>query len=305
MDEFTVSSVWKELCRQSEHEKLLGHADSLPAISKGHLFVYDTIDSTNTECKRRIENAGLLRDENGLLTKDGINLHKTVVAAAYQSAGRGRLGRPFYSPSQTGIYFSVVYVPEHSVTDPALFTVTAAVGVCRAICKLYKKNPQIKWVNDVYLNGKKVCGILTEGVARAAIDGQKDGASKVEAAIIGIGINIAVNKEMPADLSAKAGGILQAAEEASAEQTAVTRAQLLASVIEETLHSLDAGENVIPEYRSRSFLLGKKLLITPLIGDNTTSYEATAIDVTQTAGLLIRLADGSQKELHSGEVTLH
>jgi len=110
---------------------------------------------------------------------------------------------------------------------------------------------------------------------------------------------------MPADLSAKAGGILQAAEEASAEQTAVTRAQLLASVIEETLHSLDAGENVIPEYRSRSFLLGKKLLITPLIGDNTTSYEATAIDVTQTAGLLIRLADGSQKELHSGEVTLH
>lgn len=342
MDEFSVDAVWKEVernvasstsdARQLSVEQvkdslskvLTASLTSDTPLQRDHLFVYDTLDSSNTECKRRIESAGALRDEYGALTKDGERLHKTVVATAEQTAGRGRLGRQFYSPSQTGIYFSIIYVPEGGVTDPALFTVTAAVGVCRAIGKLYGKEPQIKWVNDIYLNGKKVCGILTEGVARSVASKEccctESGANasvaqggvaskaaasvnngtvmKVEAAIIGIGINIAVNKEMPAELAEKAGGIVTV-------NTTVTRAQLLAAVITEVLQSLDTKEDIIPEYRNRSMLKGKKLTVTSLIGDNTTNYEATALDITEDAGLLVQLEDGSRKVLHSGEVSLH
>ena len=304
MDDFSLDTVWNALTDTTSRIPIL----------RNHLFVYDVIDSTNTECKRRVEQAGFLRDKNGALTADGERLNKSVVAAAEQTAGRGRLGRVFYSPSQTGIYFSIVYVPEHGVTDPALFTVTAAVGVCRAIDALFKKKSQIKWVNDVYLDGKKVCGILTEGVTstQKQIDSlgsgktgrtQSDFAagpseSAVEAAIIGIGINILVNDEMPVELASKAGGSLGA-------PSSVSRAQLLARVIIEVMHSLDTDENVIPEYRGRSVLIGKRLVVTPLIGDNTTSYETTALDITSDAGLLVQLSDGSKKILHSGEVSLH
>jgi BirA family biotin operon repressor/biotin-[acetyl-CoA-carboxylase] ligase len=352
LDEFSAEKTWVAFSF-AQHQAVSGTNDaprtspvvhagasspaSSPLLKQDHLFVYDEIDSTNTECKRRIEKAGALRTNDGSLTKDGELLHKTVVAAASQTAGRGRLGRAFYSPSQTGIYFSIIFAPKGGVTDPASFTVTAAVAVCRAIDTLYKKHAQIKWVNDVYLDGKKVCGILTEGVARTvtkedmafandALLAQRGKASavaadvqRVEAAIIGIGINIAVNKDMPGELLAKAGGILGAEDgsftpgnscaigKSPAEHgtVTVTRAELLAQVVFELLTSLEAGEDVVPEYRARSLLIGKKLTVTPLIGDDTTSYEAQALDITKDAGLLVQLPDGTKKTLHSGEVTLH
>ena len=348
-DVFTTESVWNEFSPEQKSN-----------LKKTHLFVYNLIDSTNTESKRRIEKRGVLLNEDGTFTSDGENLHKTVIASAEQSAGRGRLGRAFYSPSQTGIYFSLIYVPrpscvtskknynekqcacssnsaaeaavgvkgesnskqcgsleenakvvanekqcacssnsapeaavevtDDSIFNPATFTVTAAVCVCRAISKLYKKQAQIKWVNDIYLEGKKICGILTEGVTN------KNG--KIEAAIIGIGINISTNKDLPEELSKKVGGIT------NNKNNQVTRAELLSQVIEEIFTSLDSKENVIPEYRSRSMLKNKTLSVTSLIGSNE-SYTAKALDITDDAGLLVELPNGEKKVLHSGEVTLH
>ena len=321
MDEFSAEKIWTAFSLLAQAGDSL--SEPVPLLKQKHLFVYDEIDSTNTECKRRIEKAGALRNKDGFLTKDGELLHKTVVAAASQSAGRGRLGRVFYSPSQTGIYFSIIFAPKDGVTDPASFTVTAAVAVCRAIDTLYKKHAQIKWVNDVYLDGKKVCGILTEGVARTVTEegvafadscllaqGGKASAGpaeaqRVEAAIIGIGINIAVNKDMPTELAAKAGGIIDSPDNASAyDVKPVTRAALLAQVVFELFKSLESDEAVVPEYRARSMLVGKKLAVTPLIGDAATVYEATALAITPDAGLLVQLPDGTQKVLRSGEVTL-
>lgn len=276
------------------------------------LTVYNTIDSSNTECKRRIESAGDLRLQNGELSADGMRLHKTVVAAEEQTAGRGRLGRAFYSPAKTGIYFSIIYVPRlcgHAI-EPAQFTVTAAVGVCRAIERCFGKKAEIKWVNDVYLDGKKVCGILTEGVTNAR-------SAKVEAAIIGIGINLVVNENLPVDLSGKVGGILSSQEFAAAERNAAVAedgpcqhlspvtARFLQQTISQIIESLDSGEDIIPEYRARSMLKGRTLTVTPLIGSTKEQYEATVIDITNDAGLLVKLFDGTQKVLHSGEVTLH
>lgn len=105
---------------------------------------FDTVDSTNTYCKR------LLADG-----KQG----EFLVTAAKQTAGRGRQGKSFYSPSETGIYFSLVIRPDTSLQNAVTATTAAAVAVCKAIEKTTDLKPKIKWVNDVYLNGKKVCGI--------------------------------------------------------------------------------------------------------------------------------------------------
>lgn len=284
-DDFSTESVWNEF--QTINPQLL---------QKEHIFIYDLIDSTNTESKRRISQKGFLLTDEGRLSKDGEVIHKTLIAASEQTAGHGRLGRNFYSPSKTGIYFSFIYVPENSQDDfdPSRFTVTAAVSVCRAIVKLFGESAKIKWVNDIYLNDKKICGILTEGITNKN--------NKVEATIIGIGINIATNENLPTDLSKKVGGIISS--EKSTPKAESLRAKLLATVINELILSLDNHENVIPEYRKQSMLTNKTLTVTPLIGGDKT-FEAKVLDITDDAGLLVELQNGEQKVLHSGEVTLH
>lgn len=104
---------------------------------------FESIDSTNTYCKR------LLADGKG---------GEFLIIANNQTAGRGRQGKTFYSPSETGIYFSLVIRPDTSLQNAVTATTAASVAVCKAIEKLTDLKPKIKWVNDVYLNGKKVCG---------------------------------------------------------------------------------------------------------------------------------------------------
>ncbi len=286
-DILTADSFWEEFSPLTKERP-----KAFPR--REQISVYEQLDSTNAELLRRMEAASALRDVDGSLTADGRNLHLSVVVAASQTAGRGRVGRSFYSPEGTGIYFSLLYAPRGGVKDPAAYTVTAAVGVCRAIEALYGVQAQIKWVNDVYVHSRKVCGILTEGFSRP-------GTGIVEAAIIGIGINIVVDEtKFPSDAAAKAGGILD-----GGRIEGLSRARLLARAVKETLAPLAAGEDVVPEYRRRSLLLGKKVMVSPLAGTADERYEAEAIAVTDDAGLLVELADGSRRVLRSGEVTLH
>lgn len=266
-----------------------------PEFSENHVECFKEIDSTNTYAKKLLSVCSSLRDQKGNLTEEGRKFNGAVFVAQKQTAGRGRSGRTFVSPEGTGIYLSVTVVPEGGVTNPARFTAFSAVAVCRAIKKLYRAEPSIKWINDIFLNGKKICGILTEGSANFET-------GMIESAIIGIGINIEPNEEFEKNgLSKTAGSIISSAEKSEID---VTRSDLAAQVAGEVLHVLEENpETVIDEYKSLSFIIGKKIDVHPLITSEET-YRATAVDITGNAELVVECEDGTRRTLSAGEVSL-
>lgn len=295
-------------------------SDQFPEFKDCHTEWHKEIDSTNTYAKRLLSECGNLRTLEGSLTPAGQKYHQAVIVAESQTAGRGRLGRSFVSPDKTGIYLSIIYAPEGGIREPALITSFAAVAVCRAIKKLYKAEPAIKWINDIFIdNGgvrKKVVGILTEGMTNFEM-------RRIESAIIGIGINIKPSKALQGELKDIAGFIEDQAEatksakakdealgkagapdQAGATQ-AVSRCQLAAEVAGQVLKIYEEPkEKVIAEYKKLMFLIGQKLEVHPIIGDEKSVYTATAIDVDENAELVVELEDGSRKTLSSGEVSL-
>ena len=132
------------------------------------IYLYDTLESSNRTAK--------------LLALDGAP-HGTLVLTAHQSAGRGRLGRRFESPAGKGVYCSVLLRPEMPAANAQSATISAAVAVCRAVKKLCGLDLAIKWVNDLYYKGKKVCGILTEA-------GTDLESGRLEWLVVGIGLNL-------------------------------------------------------------------------------------------------------------------
>ena len=262
------------------------------------LEYFDIIDSTNSEAKRRL---GAVPPEEYRL------FHKTVLVAGEQTAGRGRLGRKFYSPGGTGLYFSLVYAAG-SVSDPGKITAVAAVAVCRAIKSVFNVDAGIKWVNDIFVSGKKVCGILTEGIVNPL-------SGAVEAAVIGIGINIYFSSKMPEELSLRAGGICGSSlsgagdEHADGGKTAEMKDRLLCRIIENLVEILDGREeeffSAMEEYKARSTLIGKTVTVSPVIDSRERQYDAVVTGITDDAQLVVRTSDGREKTLSSGEVTLH
>ena len=285
-----------------------------PELSDCRIECFKEIDSTNTYAKRLLAECGNLRDSGGQLTEAGKKYHKAVIVAEKQTAGRGRLGRTFVSPEKTGIYISVIYAPEGGITNPARLTASAAVAICRAIKNVLSKlpegstiEPQIKWINDIFLGGKKVCGVLAEGVANFE-------SGMIEAAVVGMGINIKKNKTaFEGELADVVGTLEDALSQTSpdAPVPSISRVQLAAEIagqvlkiFEEDSSSPAAHKAIIKEYKEASFLLGQELTVFPLIGDQKSSYKARAIDIDENAGLIVTLKDGSRKILQSGEVSL-
>ena len=219
-----------------------------------YLQVQTEVTSTNTLLKAQAEQGA----------PEG-----TVLIAESQTAGKGRLGRHFTSPPGTGIYFSLLLRP-HCTAEKSLFiTTTAAVAVCEAIEQVTGLNPQIKWVNDVYLNEKKVCGILTE----ASVDFENGG---LNWAVLGIGINIAVPEEgFPEEIRV------------------ISRFFALYK---------NLGSNAfIESYRSHSFLTGRA--ITFSLGEET--YRGVVTGISDEAHLLVRLDSGEERAFSAGEVQIH
>lgn len=243
---------------------------------------FEEIDSTNTQAKK------------DLAERKGSELHKTVYVAASQTAGRGRLGRVFYSPSASGIYLSVVYSKE-GITKPSLFTANAAVAVARAIKKVFDIDAKIKWVNDVYVGGRKVCGILTEGIANFET-------GTIESVVIGIGVNIYTNEEQPESLKDIAGSLVSSSEDSK-------RAELCAEIINEIFAILEGDEEILAksmeEYRNRSNLIGREIEFSPVINSSETNYFCTVQDITLDGKLVVKLQNGETKELESGEISIH
>lgn len=270
------------------------------------IHLYPVVDSTNNVARQALTEAiaeAPLHYPNGSLTSYGRKLHGSLFLAEHQTAGRGRQGRNFYSPSSVGLYMSMVVVPPDSIHNPALITSTAALAVCQALEQVYGIEAGIKWVNDIIYQGKKVCGILTEGVMNQDL-------GNIPAAIIGIGVNVTQPmKGFPQELEGIAGTVLPPG------ASHLNRNQLTAAIVQNLMKNLNAvwqqhkrphitGE-IMEEYQRLSILRpGQTVTVFPLPDSNQQSYSATVLGIDHHARLQIRLEDGSQRLLDSGEVSL-
>lgn len=214
----------------------------------------------------------------------------TVIIAGRQSAGRGRLGRSFFSPEEKGIYMSILLRPEIALERSVLITSMAAVAVARATERVGGVAAKIKWVNDIFINNRKACGILTE----AGINAE---AGTLDYAVLGIGINVGF-MEFPEDLREIATSV-------SNECGFAVSKEIL---LEEILKELEVwyptlwNGNFLEENRKRSLLLGKEIRV---VDENHPEggYSAKAVDIND-LGYLIIERDGSTKALNSGEVSI-
>lgn len=268
------------------------------------VFAFKTIDSTNIEAKRRLTELSPLRNSAGELTSGGKTLHKSLFVADSQTSGRGRLDRTFVSPCGKGAYFSFVYCPKKSVVNPALMTSAAAVAVCLSIERLYNLSCSIKWVNDIFAGGKKIAGILTEGIANFE-------SGRIDAVVVGIGINVK-KTDFGGELFKVAGSIEDSIDKNLVEK--ISRNELIASVVNliaEFYELFEEGQSdeiskMMDLYRKRSFLIGKTVTVNPSAGFafGANSYKAVVESIDDNAALIVRTLDGNQKILQSGEVSL-
>ncbi len=242
------------------------------------VYFFDEIDSTNNYCK-------------ALSAKD--KSRNALVVSNKQLKGRGRLGRVFESPDG-GVYFSLLLNTEKSASDNLLVTSAASVAVARAIKKVCNKECDIKWVNDIFLNNKKVCGILTEGI----IDME---AGRIAAMVIGIGINFSTPKSaFPPQLLDILTSIYDGESEIPIE---ISMNSLVICVIKELLNIWNNIEDrsFLEEYRKRSNVIKKYVNI---IKDGK-SESAFVEGINDSAHLLVKLEKtGEIVELGTGEISL-
>ena len=215
-----------------------------------------------------------------------------VIVAQEQTGGKGRLGRSFYSPEGTGIYFSLLLTPTIPIDEATAVTAAAAVAVAEAMEKLAGKEVQIKWVNDIYINDKKVCGILTEGV----FDMENRRLGQV---ILGIGINLMEPLEgFPSELIPSAGGVFK-----EGEAPKDSKNLLIAEVLLRfwSYYKNLQDKNFLTGYRQRSMVTGKDILI---IRGQETPRKAKALDIDENFHLIVESEDGEIEHLSSGEVSI-
>ncbi|MCT0078112.1 biotin--[acetyl-CoA-carboxylase] ligase [Lactococcus lactis] len=236
------------------------------------IFVFDEVTSTQE------------------LAKQYLSSHEVkqplIFVANNQTEGHGRRGRNFYSPSDTGLYFSLILPnPSHDILKIGLLTTSTAVAVVKVLEQFYKdKNFQLKWVNDIYLGTYKVGGIITE----AALDLESSSAGNF---IMGIGLNLST-KDFPADLSEKAQGINP--------EFKIDRNQLLAEMAKEVINNFAnyRQPDLIDEYRKRSLLFGKNVILK--LGTKAVNGQVEGI--SDDGSLILKAKSGELQTFKSGEV---
>ena len=256
------------------------HADDLmsrlrqPRVVGRDIRVFQETSSTNDVMER--------------LARDGVS-EGVVVFAESQSKGRGRLGRKWISPAGQGLWFSVLLRPQLAPASVTQLTIGAATAVARAIRAQTGLLPEIKWPNDVLVDGRKVVGILTELAAEL---------DRVRYVIIGIGVDVNV-REFPAELASLATSL------AAAADRPFVRAEIAAAILEE----LDAdyvritrGEfaALAEEWEQQCITLGRRVRIH--IGDRVVSGRAESLD--SDGALLLRTEHGHLERIIGGDVTL-
>ena len=281
------------------------------------LDVFDTVDSTNTVCLKRAS---------------GGDRRTYAAVAGGQTRGRGRRGRSFFSPDGTGLYMSILLRPSGLSADEAVkFTTIAAVAVSEAIEAVAGKTASIKWVNDIYVSGRKACGILTE-----ASFNPEDGT--LDYAVVGIGINVYEPQGgFPEEIKDRAGALagpvnrnnVPAGKESddpflsgkdSADSAGVNkvlknggRNRLAAEILSRFFSYLDEGyapaaasetdptPRYAAEYRRRCFVIGMDV---DVIKAGSEPHEAHVLGVDDECRLEVRYADGTTETLSSGEISI-
>lgn len=260
------------LCEETDILSAQGISVHLPGELRDlEVIALRTVDSTNSEASRQISSGGA---------------RPMLIAADTQTAGRGRSGHSFFSPPGSGAYFSLVVCPNIPLEQALRITAAAGVAVCEAVESLCGQRLQIKWVNDLFLNGKKCGGILTEGVS-----GLESGIA--QAVIVGIGINFRPGS-FPPDLS----GIATALDPPSG----LTRNQLVAKVAGRLWAMAGdlASPTIMEAYRARSLVLGRTIRFR----QGEREFEGVAVELNDQANLIVRLADGSLRTLKAGEISI-
>jgi len=238
--------------------------------------IFDTIGSTNNYAKT-IE-----------LTEKPV-----IIVANQQTAGKGRHGRTFASPANTGLYMTVALKPTFDLAKSPFITIATAVAVCHAIDQVCGISPKIKWVNDLYYRNLKICGILSEAQTNLET-------GRIDSLIIGIGINCFPGS-FPPDLDGIAGPI-------SDTTDSFSRTQLAAAVVNNLLDTLGniSDKGFLQEYRRRCFVLGKGILVHPINGERP--IKARAIDIDENGGLVIEYMEGirmrEMETISTGEVSI-
>ena len=239
------------------------------SLQNKKLFLYGMTDSTNTRAREHA--AG------------GFDGQPCIFIAEGQYSGRGRRGRSFDSERCAGLYISFLFKPTEKSRDVASVTAEAAVKVCRAVESVCDITVGIKWVNDIFVNGKKLAGILTEG--------EFDSCGELSYLVCGIGINLK-KRTFPDEISKIATSV----EEVTGVMPDINL--LAAKIITEFFWENDGYMN---EYRERSTVLGKRVEVRRLTGER---FFALADSITDAGALSVIKDDGTRETLISAEVSL-
>jgi len=238
------------------------------------IIYFDSIGSTNSYAKQEADNL-----------MDG-----SVVLCEEQLEGRGRRGRGWSSPKGTGIWMSIVLKPNIPPTEGVKMTQIAAAAVCKSIRELTGLNALIKWPNDIVINGKKICGILTEMAGEL---------NEIRYIIVGIGINVNTN-DFPHELKDMATSLLIEGHKK------IDRKELVVNILKnfEVLYNTYIEDLIFDEtlniVRSYSAVLGKQIRII----QGNIEKRAKAIDIDTEGLLLVEMEDGSRQLISSGEVSI-
>ena len=263
-----------------EDNDILSVEGMLPYLSQESIsekfFVYGCLESTNKTAKE--------------MAISGAE-HGSVIIANSQTTGKGRYGRTFHSPPDHGLYMSLILQPtQYGFSTPTLITAFAAVSVCEAIEAISKKMPKIKWVNDIFLDGRKICGILTEAVTDFE-------SGNTQWIVVGIGVNYTTPATgYPEKLQHIAGSVF------GTDTPPTTRNHLAAEIVNRLLTHEDTFDEkvMLEKYKQRMFVLGKTIIVTGAVE----TYEAIAVDVDSIGHLIIKNANGELLSLSSGEISI-
>lgn len=261
----------------SEDNNILAEEGIRPLLRQPEVYLklYQETDSTNRAAKQ-----AAIAGEAG---------HGSVILACGQSCGRGRRGRSFYSPSQAGLYLSVILQPQGNLRESLLLTTEAAVAVYKAIRKVTGIELDIKWVNDLYYKGKKVCGILTEAITDFE-------SGEIQYAVVGIGLNLYEEEGgYPPELREIAGGLYRYQREAEGVNRNRLAAEIVNFLLDETREL-----KLLPEYLDRNMIPGHRIQIL----DGQQSRSAYAVAICQDGRLKVREEDGSETLLAYGEISV-
>ena len=248
-----------------------------PVKRVGRQVLYrDTVTSTNDLMKAMAEEGA----------PEG-----TVLVAGEQTRGKGRLGRNFTSAAGKGIYLSALLLPE--LPPEALLPLTGftAEAMARAVFRVAGAQARIKWVNDLILNGRKICGILTES---AFAEGQ------LSYVVVGIGLNVNYDRtDFPPELQTMAGSLKT---ELGRSFPLGPTAAAMIEALDELYDALLAGDTAayLAAYRQNCLTLHNDVLLVK----NDVSTPAHALDVDETLGLLVRFEDGQEALVRSGEASI-